>query len=1068
MLLVTRVPPRAPCFYSRRVTASSVSFLEDTKAVLFDLDGVLTPTADLHRDAWANLFTEYFARAGVAPYTEDDYFQHLDGRPRYDAVAALVAARGIDIPFGQPSDGPDVETACGLGNRKNMLFNEMLKSAGITPYPGSVAFLDHLNDLGNVEVAVVSSSKNAVDVLEAAGLKDRFEVIVDGKVAAARNIEGKPAPDTYLEAASLLGLNPEQCVVVEDAVSGVEAGRGGGFAHVIGVDRGVGKEALLENGATIVVEDLGDLLPAEAASDWTLHSGHLDVHDPNVLSTIFSLSNGYLGTRGNHGLWVAGGSHQDSPKTAAAAAATRGTYLNGYHEVWTIVHAEDAHGFARLGQSILTLPDATGLHLLIDGVPVSEAGSLSGHLTDDGWHLDMAKGALTRRFLWTAADGNRVNINQVSAVSLFDPHLLVISLEVSPLDGPVEVEVISTVLSPLGEMPVATIEPGEHEMGDPRNATSLADGSLREAERETSQAKGTFLYRADGSEMEAALALSNSAELVGEGTAVPTPVPLVEVDTQVGESARWEATQTVPQGETFTFTKTLSYVRGDLFEDDGGDLTSTALASLTQATSAGLLAFFARQRRFLQDQWDVSDVMVGGADNASLRVRVRFGLFTLLQATARLKRTGVPAKGLSGAGYDGHYFWDSEVYMLPFLNHTFPSAAKEMLGYRYLTLDTARTRAKEMAEEGALFPWRSITGPESSAYYPAGTAQYHINADIAYALCQYAEASGDEQFMVDAGIDILVETARLWSSLGFFGADEKFHIHGVTGPDEYTAVVNDNLYTNAMARENLLAANKWVEWLKRTRPTSYQEMQARLDFTEEEAAQFKRAGLNMHIPWDENLGVNPQDDSFLTKEKWDFAGTPPEKYPLLLHYHPLVIYRHQVIKQADTILAMYMLGPRFTAEQKKANFAFYDPLTTGDSSLSAVAQGIVAAEVGRADLAGAYFQQVLDADLKNLHGNTGVGLHVASAGGVWSSLIMGFVGLRDLGGVLRFDPHLPEDWENIEFTLVRRGNPLRIEVTHEAMFFDFEGDEGESETVFVAGKPHRVTVGETLEVALNA
>lgn len=1069
------------------MTISTVSFLGPAKAVLFDLDGVLTPTAELHREAWSDLFTTYFNEKGVEPYTEDDYFEHLDGRPRYDAVNSLLLSRGVQLPWGDPEDEPEEDTVCGLGNRKNAVFHQMLKGGGIEPYPGSVAFLDHLLDVGGIDVAVVSSSKNAVDVLEAADLRDRFEIIIDGKVAAEDGIEGKPAPDTYLEAATRLGLEPDECIVVEDAVSGVAAGQAGGFAEVIGVDRGVGKDALLENGATIAVADLGDLLPEEQLCDWTLHSGQLDVTDPDVLATIFSLTNGYLGIRGDMGLRVAG------------ATGTRGTFLNGFHETWPIVHAEDAHGFARIGQSILTLPDATRLHLTIDGVPVSEAGSLAGHLEDRGWELDMAQGVLRRLFLWTGEEGNRVSIEQTSGVSLFDPHLAVISLDVTPLDQPARVEVTSSVLTP--QAPVTENLPeedhaqlGDDYLSDPREATST-HGALRQVAAETSARKATFLYQAENSEMEAALALDNLSYITPKSAADETkvdleliPVSVSETDVQKHQAARWVAKETVPQGDTFTFTKTLTYVRGDLFEKDAGDLTSAALTSLTSATDAGLTAFLTRQKRKLDVHWDTSDVRVDAAKDPLTQIRVRYGLFTLLQASMQLQRTGVPAKGLTGSGYDGHYFWDSEIYLLPFLSHTQPEAAKEILGYRFLTLDAARHRAGEMTESGALFPWRTIAGAESSAYYPAGTAQYHINADVAYALDQYALATGDTDFMVDAGIDMLVETARLWLSLGFFASDGSFHIHGVTGPDEYTAVVNDNLYTNAMAKENLDSAVKWLEWLRVEEPTEYQKLQSRLDFVEDEIGEFKRAALDMHIPFDEEAGINPQDSSFLSKEPWDFAGTPPEKYPLLLHFHPLVIYRHQVIKQADTVLAMYLLGPRFTDKQKKANFEFYDPLTTRDSSLSAVAQAIIAAEIGRDDLAGAYFQEVLDVDLSNLHGNTDAGLHIASTGGIWSALVMGFGGLRDLGGVLRFNPRLPEAWESLAFTLARSGHPLRVEIEPGAIEFTLESPAGlssgedtpdgsealapdqgllQGETVYVEGTPYFVKVDETVRVPLD-
>lgn len=247
-------------------------------AVLFDLDGVITPTAEVHMRAWSRMFNTWLdglREAGGAPagadlseYTDADYFAHVDGKPRYDGVRDLVAARGIDLPEGDPSDDPSAETVCGLGNRKNEAFNEVLEREGVTAYPGSVALLDHLRDLG-LPLAVVSSSANAASVLEAAGLLDRFHFVMSGAVATERGLPGKPAPDTFLAAAEELGAPAAGCVVLEDAVSGVRAGAAGGFADVVGVDRGAGADVLTGAGATLVVSDLAELVPAGGTGETT-------------------------------------------------------------------------------------------------------------------------------------------------------------------------------------------------------------------------------------------------------------------------------------------------------------------------------------------------------------------------------------------------------------------------------------------------------------------------------------------------------------------------------------------------------------------------------------------------------------------------------------------------------------------------------------------------------------------------------------------------------------------------------------------------------------------------------
>ncbi|WP_420796220.1 HAD family hydrolase [Agreia bicolorata] len=249
--------------------------LRSLKAVLFDLDGVLTPTADVHMSAWARLFSPYLAARGIdEPYTDADYFAYIDGKPRYDGVRSFLASRSITLPEGTPDDAPESETVCGLGNRKNSAFTESLEADGVAPYPGSLRFLDAITDAGSL-VAVVSSSRNAEPVLRAAGIRDRFEVVVDGLVAAQKGLAGKPSPATYAYGAELLGLTPQQCVVVEDAHSGVQAGRDGKFGLVLGVNRGAGASELLDSGADIVVDDLDELLPLSPSSSSTPTPGEL-------------------------------------------------------------------------------------------------------------------------------------------------------------------------------------------------------------------------------------------------------------------------------------------------------------------------------------------------------------------------------------------------------------------------------------------------------------------------------------------------------------------------------------------------------------------------------------------------------------------------------------------------------------------------------------------------------------------------------------------------------------------------------------------------------------------------
>jgi len=391
----------------------------------------------------------------------------------------------------------------------------------------------------------------------------------------------------------------------------------------------------------------------------------------------------------------------------------------------------------------------------------------------------------------------------------------------------------------------------------------------------------------------------------------------------------------------------------------------------------------------------------------------------------------VSAKGLTGQAYEGHYFWDTEIYLLPFLIYTAPRIAKNLLTFRYKMLPRARARAKELGHRGAMFPWRTISGEEASAYYAAGTAQYHINADIMYALRKYVQATGDEQFLRDCGTDMLVETARLWLDLGFYSDAKggKFCMNAVTGPDEYNTVVNNNAYTNLMASENLRYAAQTVESLRAADPDAYNALVRRTAVEPSEPEAWLRAAERVYVPYDEKLKIIPQDDSFLDRERWDFRNTPSSHYPLLLFYHPLNIYRKQVIKQADVVLAMFLLGEAFSLEAKKRNFEFYDPLTTGDSSLSSCVEAIIAAQVGDTETAIRYGMAALLMDLADVGGNVKDGCHIASMGGTWMMLTYGLGGMRDEDGTLSFWPRrAPEDNAILRFPVTYRGQMLEVEI----------------------------------------
>lgn len=766
---------------------------------------------------------------------------------------------------------------------------------------------------------------------------------------------------------------------------------------------------------------------------WRLVESRFDPRHVARTETVFALSNGYLGVRGT----------QDEGRPVFSP----GTFVNGFHETWPITHAENAYGLARTGQTIVNVPDPTTLALFVDDEPLVLPVT---RVREYSRVLDLRAGTLTRRLLWSTPAGKHVRVRSTRLVSLHHRHLMAIEYEVTVLDHTAPVVVRSLLVNHQDGEPAAAA-PGRG--ADPRLGTAIPHRVLGLRTRRIDGGRFVLGYRAAESGMTLGVGVDHRIE-AGGGHEVTSRVEpdlaelVVRVDARPGVPVR--------------VTKYVTYHSSR--SADTGDLADRCARTLDRAVEDGFAALGTLQRAALGRFWERADVQIDDRDgSAALQQAVRWNLFQVAQATWRAEGSGVPAKGLTSPAYEGHYFWDTEMYVLPFLCYTQPRIARNLLRFRHGMLPQARRRAAELDLTGAAFPWRTINGEEASAYYEAGTAQFHLNADIAYAVRRYVDVRGDPGFLVEAGAELLVETARLWADLGFRGADGRFHIHGVTGPDEYTTMVDDNAYTNLMARENLRDAAAVVERLRRDDPHAHAALADAVGLRPDEPGGWRRAADAMAVPYDEERGIHPQDAGFLRRELWDLDATPPERFPLLLHYHPLVIYRHQVVKQADVVLAMFLLGDEFTTGQKRRDFAYYERLTTGDSSLSACVQAIVAAEIGEERAALDYFRYALLMDLGDVEGNVADGVHVAAAAGVWMALAYGFAGLRDRGGELSFAPRLPAGWTRLRLPLRYRDRQLEVVLTHERETYRLAG--GKPLDVVVRGARHHVTAEAPLEVA---
>ncbi len=740
--------------------------------------------------------------------------------------------------------------------------------------------------------------------------------------------------------------------------------------------------------------------------------------------TLFALSNGYLGLRGCF--------EEDTP------VEQDGTFVNAFYESWPIVYGEEAYGFAQTGQTIVNLPNSKIIKLYVDDEPLSlRYASLLNYSRT----LDMRAGTLNRELLWETPAGKRVLIKSRRLVSFSHRHLAAIRYRVTVLNAPAPV-VISSELVYRHSVP-------DTSSNDPRKARDFPERPILPEQHyapEGKERRAILSHATRRSRMKIACGIDHSLETVCASSHTSVVGP---------DSGSIVFSIEALPGEPIILTKYMTYHTSSSVP--ASDLCARAERTLDRAVEHGFSELLDSQQLHLYDFWQRSDVQVGG--QPTIQQAVRFNLFQLCQATARAEGAGVPAKGLTGQGYEGHYFWDGEIYIVPFLIYTTPRIAHNLIKFRHEKLPHARLRARDLNLRGALFPWRTISGEEASAYYAAGTAQYHIDADIIYTLRKYIEVSGNTGFLQDTGVEMLVETARMWCTLGFYSerAGGTFCIHGVTGPDEYTTVVNNNAFTNLMARGNLRYAAQAVAALRAEKPGWYAALVDKTGLAFEEIEEWRAAAERMYVPYDQELGIHPQDDHFLEQEPWDFSKTPTEKYPLLLYYHPLMVYRRQIIKQADVVLAMFLLGNEFSLEQKKRNFDYYDPLTTGDSSLSASVQSIVASEIGYAEKAYAYFRYAAFMDLANVRGNVQDGMHLASMGGTWMALVYGFGGMRDYGGHLSFDPKLPVPWERLRFPLTVRGMSLVVDIQPETVTYVLR--QGSELTISHQGQEVRLTIG---------
>ena len=721
--------------------------------------------------------------------------------------------------------------------------------------------------------------------------------------------------------------------------------------------------------------------PSFTVEPWAVRETALDLDRLAQTESVFARAHGHLGVRAN--------------LDEGEPFGLPGTYLAGFYEARPLPYAEAGYGDPEDGQTVVNVTNGKIIRLLVEDEPFDvRYGKLRKHERV----LDLRAGVLHRTVEWVSPTGRLVRVSSTRMVSFTQRAIVAIAYEVEPLDDTARVVVQSELVT--GETsPVTQKDPrAAAALSSPLASDMFGGAGLRAFLVHTTKASGLTVgaamdHRIDGPAGSETTIVTDSDLARVTITATAAPGTALRITKFVGYA--WSGTRTVPA------------------------LRDQVSAALEGAVDTGWEGLRDEQRNYLDRFWAAADIEIDG--DAELQQALRFALFHTLQAGARGEQRPIPAKGLTGPGYDGHTFWDTEAFVLPLLTYTRPRAVSDALRWRHSTLDLARERARSLGLNGAAFPWRTIAGEECSGYWPAGTAAFHINGAIAGAVDRYQQITGDEAFEREAGVELLVETARLWRSLGHYDAAGRFRIDGVTGPDEYSAVADNNVYTNVTAAQNLRVAAAAIE--------RHPDVAKTLGVDQDESASWRDAADAVFIPYDESLGIHPQAEGFTEHEVWRFEETPSEDYPLLLHYPYFDLYRKQVVKQADLVMALFTGGEIFTPDQKARDFAYYERLTVRDSSLSACIQAVVAVEVGHVELAYDYFAEAALLDLDDIEHDTRDGVHIASLAGACIAALAGFGGVRDRGGRLSLTPRLPHALTRLAFSIrFRTTTQLRVEV----------------------------------------
>ncbi|MFW5694852.1 MAG: HAD family hydrolase [Alkalispirochaeta sp.] len=1015
------------------------------KGAIFELHSIVSGTPQLHYDAWKETFQDVLAefREGEPPRGfdyDDDYRPYVDGRPRYVAVRAFLDSCDIQLPHGHPADPPDRRTVCGIANRKNELFRELLSRQGVRPDEDAVERIGELRAAG-VRTGLVSSSRNCRAVLEAAGLLEQFDTIVDGNDVVELSLPLRPEPDAFVMAVENLELLPSECMLAEAAPEGCRAGTRGNFGLVVGIARDEDPQTLTEYGADITVGGLRELTgdkirhwfeSGKEQDAWKLTYRQFHPDEEMLREALTTVGNGYIGSRGAYCSAV---SYDDIHYP--------GTYVAG---LWNKLGTE-VHGHTVYNDDFVNIPN----WLLIE-LKIADGGYcrlLSCTIEEYEHTLDMKRAVLSRRLRIKDTKGHRTLIETRRFLSMAEPHLGVLEYRITPLNYSERVTLRSSIdgtvinygvprYRDLSSQHLEVVTTAEH------------DGRI-ELHARTTQSRVAILMGArhtvteDGHELSAA------------------------VDTELGEGHIARLMHfTAEEGRTYTVRKFVSIhtSRDRDTEDPLADMRR--LVDYWGSGNARFDEALAEHVQRWAELWERADLRIE-PDRFSQRV-VRLHTYHLLVShspNSAAQDVGFTARGLHGEAYRGHVFWD-ELFVEPFYNLRFPEVTRGHLMYRYRRLDAARELARQLGYQGAMYPWQSADdggeesqelhyNPRSGGWDPdLSRNQRHVSLAIAYDVWSYYYATGDQTFMENYGMEMLVEICRFWVSKAYYDkTDQRYHIDGVMGPDEFhekypdaedTAGFLDNAYTNIMTAWIL---HKTIETWEHQRQPVRDTVAERIGLDEQGEIDHWRqviSGLAVEIGDDE---VMSQFTGYRTLEELDWDAYK-RRYDNIRRMDRILKAegdspdRYQVAKQADALMVFYLLSPGQVtnilemmgyeiADAKRfatRNYEYYLARTSQGSTLSYIVHSAISRYVeGHRNDTWRWFIAGLESDILDTQGGTTrEAIHCGVMAGTLGIIIENFAGINLFRDHIEVNPDLPRSWNSLAFSLVHRGNLFLFEI----------------------------------------